>query len=211
MHFILRRRLWAFLGFIFVLAVATGGGCGAETFGPPVLPQSASISLEREFADALVNDAQPYGDYLLVTTGVDRQIQVAMGPHMSLDAALQVLDRTTLETVGRLRLETDPMDMEVVGKTAYIASGDALAIVDLSVPTAPMLVTSIPTPKYSRTLTFTNGLLVLGQGTGTLEELSEAPLQRTVAALQPGEYLYVRAVQIDGGAAWSSPVYFVAP
>ena len=27
--------------------------------------------------------------------------------------------------------------------------------------------------------------------------------------LAAGEYLYVRAVQVDGGAAWSSPFYFV--
>ncbi len=29
--------------------------------------------------------------------------------------------------------------------------------------------------------------------------------------LAAGEYLYVRAVQVDGGAAWSSPFYFIEP
>ena len=33
----------------------------------------------------------------------------------------------------------------------------------------------------------------------------EFSLQREVRALRSGEYLYVRAVQEDGGAAWSSP------
>lgn len=174
MHYILGQRLWAVLGLIVTVGIATTGGCGAETFAPPILPESASVSLQRDFADALVNDAQPYGEYLLVSTGLDRQVEIAMGPNIHLDAALQVLDRETLETVGRLRFETDPMDIEVVGKTAYIASGDALVIVDLSVPSAPSLVTSIPTAKYSRTVVHTHGLLVVGQGTGTLEELSDA-------------------------------------
>jgi hypothetical protein len=36
----------------------------------------------------------------------------------------------------------------------------------------------------------------------------DVTLQRPVQSLQPGEYIYVRAVQMDGGAAWSSPIYF---
>jgi hypothetical protein len=40
-------------------------------------------------------------------------------------------------------------------------------------------------------------------GTGA----TEMRLTEPVAALAPGEYLYVRAVQRDGGAAWSSPFF----
>jgi hypothetical protein len=36
----------------------------------------------------------------------------------------------------------------------------------------------------------------------------DVTLQRLVEELAAGEYLYVRAVQLDGGAAWSSPIYF---
>jgi hypothetical protein len=36
----------------------------------------------------------------------------------------------------------------------------------------------------------------------------EVVLQRPVEALRAGETLYVRAVQQDGGAAWSSPIFF---
>ena len=36
----------------------------------------------------------------------------------------------------------------------------------------------------------------------------EAEIVREVEELRSGEYLYVRVVQIDGGAAWSSPFFF---
>ena len=39
-----------------------------------------------------------------------------------------------------------------------------------------------------------------------LEGRLEATLHRDIADLAPGEYVYVRAVQADGGAAWSSPI-----
>jgi len=35
----------------------------------------------------------------------------------------------------------------------------------------------------------------------------EMALSRTIPPLGPGEYHYVRVVQTDGGAAWSSPVF----
>jgi hypothetical protein len=37
--------------------------------------------------------------------------------------------------------------------------------------------------------------------------VTELRLQRRVEDLRPGEYLYVRVVQKDGGAAWSSPFF----
>jgi hypothetical protein len=35
----------------------------------------------------------------------------------------------------------------------------------------------------------------------------EVGFARTIPDLAPGDYLYVRAVQIDGGTAWSSPFF----
>jgi hypothetical protein len=35
----------------------------------------------------------------------------------------------------------------------------------------------------------------------------EVRFVRTIPELTPGDYLYVRAVQIDGGTAWSSPFF----
>jgi hypothetical protein len=31
--------------------------------------------------------------------------------------------------------------------------------------------------------------------------------RRTIPRLDAGEYVYVRAIQVDEGAAWSSPIY----
>jgi hypothetical protein len=41
-----------------------------------------------------------------------------------------------------------------------------------------------------------------------LESRRDVALHRTVEQLRAGEYLYVRAVQEDGFAAWSSPIFF---
>jgi hypothetical protein len=39
----------------------------------------------------------------------------------------------------------------------------------------------------------------------------EIALERPVEGLRAGEYVYVRVIQADGGAAWSSPVFFDPP
>ena len=41
-----------------------------------------------------------------------------------------------------------------------------------------------------------------------VDGLSEVLLQRPVEDLRAGEYVYVRVVQVDEGAAWSSPIFF---
>ena len=40
-----------------------------------------------------------------------------------------------------------------------------------------------------------------------LEGKRDVTLQRPVEDLRPGEYIYVRAIQEDGGTAWSSPIF----
>jgi hypothetical protein len=41
----------------------------------------------------------------------------------------------------------------------------------------------------------------------SIDGLLEITLRREIEGLVSGEYLYVRAVQADSGAAWSSPIY----
>ena len=38
----------------------------------------------------------------------------------------------------------------------------------------------------------------------------DVTLQSRLEGLVPGEYVYVRAIQADGGAAWSSPIFVAA-
>ena len=40
-----------------------------------------------------------------------------------------------------------------------------------------------------------------------LENDLEATVHLEISGLQSGEWLYVRAVQVDGGTAWSSPFF----
>ncbi|MCH2170337.1 CehA/McbA family metallohydrolase [Myxococcota bacterium] len=42
-----------------------------------------------------------------------------------------------------------------------------------------------------------------------LEDRRSVSLQTTLEELGAGDYVYVRAVQRDGGAAWSSPIFFI--
>ena len=49
-----------------------------------------------------------------------------------------------------------------------------------------------------------------GQVIETIQLTGEDTLHRftrTLRALDAGEYLYVRVIQVDGGAAWSSPFW----
>ncbi len=39
------------------------------------------------------------------------------------------------------------------------------------------------------------------------EDQRDLSIEREIPALAPGEFLYVRVVQLDGGTAWSSPIY----
>ena len=41
-----------------------------------------------------------------------------------------------------------------------------------------------------------------------LRPLSDFFRKEVIGGLEPGDYLYLRARQTDGGAAWSSPFFF---
>ena len=52
---------------------------------------------------------------------------------------------------------------------------------------------------------------------GVVDSLEIAPgerwvrLHRPIGSLRPGEYLYLRVLQVDGGAAWTSPIFVDPP
>ena len=53
-----------------------------------------------------------------------------------------------------------------------------------------------------------SGVVVDGVAT---EGRLEVTLQRDLEDLVAGEYVYVRAIQEDGGVAWSSPIFLGEP
>jgi hypothetical protein len=71
----------------------------------------------------------------------------------------------------------------------------------------PLFVHAIGTGPIARVELVRSGEVVDGLD---VEGRLEAALERPVEHLRAGEYVYVRVVQQDGGAAWSSPVFFEA-
>jgi hypothetical protein len=86
------------------------------------------------------------------------------------------------------------LDGAPMGAVVAAGSGSARVLEVLVVGTAPLeRVDLVRAGKVVRTFA----------GTGS----DEMRLSEPVAGLAAGEYLYVRAVQEDGGAAWSSPFF----
>ncbi len=72
---------------------------------------------------------------------------------------------------------------------------------------APLFVHAIGTGPIARVELVRSGAVVDGMD---VEGRLEVALERPVEGLRPGDYVYVRVVQEDGGAAWSSPVFLEA-
>jgi hypothetical protein len=83
-----------------------------------------------------------------------------------------------------------------MGESVSVPAGGGLS--------APLFVQAVAQTALSRVELVRSGEIVDGVA---VEDLLEVTLQRQVDDLTPGEYVYVRVVQQDGGAAWSSPIY----
>jgi hypothetical protein len=73
---------------------------------------------------------------------------------------------------------------------------------------APLFVHAVGTGPLARVELVRSGAVV---DRLDVEGRLEVALERPVEGLRAGEYVYVRVVQEDGGAAWSSPVFLEAP
>jgi hypothetical protein len=69
----------------------------------------------------------------------------------------------------------------------------------------PLFVHAVGTGPIARVELVRSGKVVAGLDA---EGRLEVALEREVEGLHAGEYVYIRVIQADGGAAWSSPVYF---
>jgi len=72
---------------------------------------------------------------------------------------------------------------------------------------AELVVMAVTTAPAERIDVIRSGSVVKSVAGDDLEELL---LTTPLEGLRAGEYVYVRVIQSDGGAAWSSPVFFVA-
>jgi hypothetical protein len=82
--------------------------------------------------------------------------------------------------------------------------GDSIEVPEDGNATLPLFVRVVSPGPLERLDLIRDGAVVDSLG---LEGLRDVSLQRDVGELRPGGYLYVRAVQEDGGAAWSSPFF----
>jgi hypothetical protein len=71
---------------------------------------------------------------------------------------------------------------------------------------APLFVHAIGTGPIARVELVRSGEVVDGMD---VEGRLDVALERPVEGLRAGEYVYVRVIQEDGGAAWSSPIFVV--
>ncbi len=82
--------------------------------------------------------------------------------------------------------------------------GSAIPVPEAGTLSEPLFVRVVSTRPLLRLDLVRSGEVV---DSVSLEGLRDVTLQRDVEDLRAGEYLYVRAVQEDEGAAWSSPFY----
>jgi hypothetical protein len=86
--------------------------------------------------------------------------------------------------------------------------GETIAVAEDAPLTEELFVSIVGTAPLAQIDVIRSGALL--EPSLDLEGRLDATLHREIADLRPGEYLYVRVVQRDGGAAWSSPI-FIGP
>jgi len=94
----------------------------------------------------------------------------------------------------RMALGAHPM-----GSVVPVPEGEGLDL--------PLFVHAVGTGPIARVELVRSGKVVDGLDA---EGRLELALERTVEDLGAGEYVYVRVIQEDGGAAWSSPIFFAS-
>jgi hypothetical protein len=107
--------------------------------------------------------------------------------------------RRTYATNGPRILLRGALGPHPMGTVARVAQGASLD--------EPLFVHAIGTGPIARVELVRSGEVVDGVD---VEGRLEVALERPVEDLRAGEYVYVRVVQEDGGAAWSSPVFLEA-
>lgn len=132
-----------------------------------------------------------------------------LGPHYPTGGVVAVLSdeltRPGLLAALRARRAYATSGPRIVLRTALGTAPMGSSIAADELGAAPMLyVEAHGTAEILGVEVVRSGELVAAlAGTGSLDFAAAA----TLDALQPGEHVYVRLLQVDGGTAWSSPIY----
>jgi len=140
------------------------------------------------------HDGHPGLTHLAASSG---GVAAVMSEELSREGLRRALfDRLSYATNGPRIL----LDVRLAGRTmgrvipAAAVAGEARLVVDV-----------VGTTEIDRVDVVRSGAVV---ASADAEGQGDLLLGYPVRALRPGEYLYVRVVQRDGGAAWSSPFFF---
>ena len=123
-----------------------------------------------------------------------------LSPELSREGVLEALrSRRVYATNGARILLKANLDGHAMGSTI-----DARSINDSPTGTAKLEVTAIGTGTLQQIDLIRPGNTI----DSVLCEGSECSISAAVSPVKAGEYLYLRVLQTDGGAAWSSPFFF---
>jgi hypothetical protein len=183
-----------------------GSSESADTVDPiydPVAGNWVRDALARGYRLGFVgsgdsHDGHPGLAQLASTTGGLAGIVAEARTRESVLAALRA--RRSYATNGPRILLRAALGAHPMGSVAVVPEGEELDL--------PLFVHAVGTAPIARVELVRSGEVVDGLDA---EGRLEVALERPVEDLRAGEYVYVRVIQADGGAAWSSPIFFEAP
>ncbi len=188
------------------IASVHGSSESADTVDPiydPVADNWVRDALARGYQLGFVgsgdsHDGHPGLSQLASTTGGLAGIVAEERTRESVLAALRA--RRSYATNGPRILLRAALGAHPMGSVVQVPEG---ASVD-----EPLFVHVVGTGPIARVELVRSGEVVDGLDA---EGRLEVALERPVEGLRAGEYVYIRVIQEDGGAAWSSPIFFESP
>jgi hypothetical protein len=185
------------------IASVHGSSESADTVDPiydPVADNWVRDALARGYQLGFVgsgdsHDGHPGLSQLASTTGGLAGIVAEERTRESVLAALRA--RRSYATNGPRILLRAALGAHPMGSVVPVAQGTGLDL--------PLFVHAVGTGPIARVELVRSGEVVDGLDA---EGRLEVALERPVEGLRAGEYVYIRVIQQDGGAAWSSPIFF---
>jgi hypothetical protein len=168
----------------------------------PVAGNTVRDALDRGYRLGFIgsgdsHDGHPGADRV---EGVRGGLAAILAEERTREAVLSALRaRRVYATNGPRILLRFALGEHRMGSTRKLSAAEAETGVDDSIFVQVVAVSPLEKVELVR-----SGRVVDGVAT---EGLLDVSLARDIEDLRPGEYVYVRAVQADGGTAWSSPIW----